>query len=460
MTKYLFDEFEEVSAKQWKQKIQFDLKGADYNEKMIWNSQDGVDVKPFYHPDEAPEPISLKLPSHWNICQKIYVVSTEKSNKNVQNILKKGAESLWFIISSEKIDLNSLFEEIDLKEIPIYLDFEFLSTAYLKKVNDFFAGKKAQVHLNLDPIGHLARTGNWYFSLKKDQEILSELLINIENFSSTISIDSGLFQNAGATIPQELAYTMAQANEYFNFHQENTVLQQPKAFSFKVSVGSNYFFEIAKLRALRLLFSKLAAEYNFSEKCEILAQPSKRNKTLYDFNTNLFRSTTECMSAILGGADSICNLPFDAIYHKENEFSSRIARNQLLILKEESYFEKVANPAEGSFYLESLTQQFAKKALDIFKEIERNGGFLKALKQGTIQKKIEESAAKEQQDFDAGKIVLIGTNTYQNPQDRMQHELELYPFLKQNPRKTLLPPILEKRLAEEAEQTRLKEEEN
>ena len=223
-------------------------------------------------------------------------------------------------------------------------------------------------------------------------------------------------------------------------------------------MGPNYFFEIAKLRALRLLFSTLSHEYGLDSECDILAQPSRRNKTLYDFNVNLLRTTTESMSAVLGGANSICNMAYDAIYHRNNNFGSRIARNQLLVLKHESYFEKVANPAEGSYYVESLTHEIADKALDIFKNIEKGGGFVTQLKEGIIQKKISENAAKEQSEFDEGKLVLVGTNKYPNPQDKMKEELELYPFVKQNPRKTLLQPVIEKRLSEKSEQERLNKE--
>ena len=172
----------------------------------------------------------------------------------------------------------------------------------------------------------------------------------------------------------------------------------------------------------------------------------------------MLRTTTECMSAILGGANSITNLAYDAIYHKDNEFASRIARNQLLILKKESYFDKVNNPADGSYYLETLTEELASKALDLFKDIESNGGFLKQLKEGIIQRKIKESAQKEQAQFDAKDLILLGTNKHANTQDKMKDDLELYPFVKTNKRKTLIEPIIEKRLAETSEQKRLKTE--
>ncbi|MGB5645598.1 MAG: methylmalonyl-CoA mutase family protein, partial [Muriicola sp.] len=218
------------------------------------------------------------------------------------------------------------------------------------------------------------------------------------------------------------------------------------------------FFEIAKIRALRLLWKSLATVHGAPESCHIIAQPSKRNKTLYEYNANLLRTTTECMAAILGGADTICNLPYDAIYHKDNEFGERIARNQLLILRNESYFGAVSNPADGAYYLETLTRQLAEKAMDLFKNLEASGGYLKGLKQHTIQKKIREQAEKEQLQFDNGELVLVGSNVYVNPKDKMKDTIEIYPFLKSNPGKTLIEPILEKRLAESMEQKRLDNE--
>jgi methylmalonyl-CoA mutase len=164
------------------------------------------------------------------------------------------------------------------------------------------------------------------------------------------------------------------------------------------------------------------------------------------------------MSAILGGANTVTNLPYDALYHKDNEFGDRIARNQLLILKNESYFDKVNNPSDGSYYIENLTNQLADKALILFKDIEANGGFLKQLNEGIIKRKIQESADKEQELFDSGKEILLGTNKYPNKNDRMKDDLELFPFVKIKPRKTLITPIIEKRLAEKMEQDRLKEE--
>lgn len=451
MATNLFEDFTPISSKQWKQKIQFELDGADYNQTVIWNSPEDIQVKPFYHSDEFTKSASVQTQaSEFKICQNIFVYDVEKSIKRAINTIERGAESLRFTIQNETIDIQKLLENLPLENRTVYFDLSFLSIDFVKKLDTISIQKKAVFYCNLDPIGQLARDGNWFTTSDKNNfETLEKIASQTTNLFF-ISVDSGLYQNAGANITQQIAYTLAHANEYLN-RFPNLV----KPVVFQISVGTNYFFEIAKLRALRMLFKLIAAEYNPDLDCHFLVTPTKRNKTIYDYNVNMLRTTTECMSAILGGADAVANLPYDSLYHKDNEFGDRIARNQLLVLKHESYFDKVNNPADGSYYIESLTMQLAEKSLALFKDIEANGGFLKLLNDGTIKKKIQESAAKEQELFDSKKEVLLGTNKYPNKEDRMKHDLELFPFVKIKPRKTLITPIIEKRLAEKLEQERL-----
>lgn len=446
----LFNAFSPVTSKQWKQRIQFDLNGADYNDTLVWNTNEDIAVKPFYHAEDLanlPETITSS-PSHWHICETIYVADVIKSNQSALKAIKKGADSIKFIIPNPSVSIEDLLKHIDTTSIPVHLELQFIS-------EDFVIPRKAGIYLHSDIIGNLAKSGNWFSTLNTDFAQFESIVKS----TNTFSIDASLYQNAGANMVQQLAYALAHANEYLNrLDTAEDGVKQHTTCIFNISIGSNYFFEIAKLRALRLLWTTLATEYNFNTNCHIYATPTKRNKTLYDYNTNLLRTTTECMSAILGGSDTICNLPYDAIYHKVNEFGSRMARNQLLILKHESYFDKVNNPADGAYYIETITNQLAEKALELFKNIEANGGFLKQLKEGTIQRKIKESADKEQQQFNAGDMVLTGTNKHANPSDKMKDNLELYPFVKTNPRKTLIEPIIEKRLSEALEQERLKRE--
>ena len=453
MSEKLFSDFPEVSSKQWKQKIQADLKGGDYNETLIWHTNEGIDVKPFYHADEFE---SLSSVSHskdnaFKICQSIFVANTEISNAKAIDAISRGAEAIEFIIPNEAISLKQLLNGIDFTSTFISLKLQFLSSEYVST-----NPSEKHIDIQTDIIGHLSRTGNWFHNFKDDHKQFEAIVKQ----TNTISVDIGLYQNAGANMVQQLAYALAHLNEYLNHF--DTILSTSQKGSlktiFNVSVGTNYFFEIGKLRALRILYKTLVSEYNLNEDCIIRVTPTKRNKTIYDYNTNMLRTTTECMSAILGGADIISNLPYDAVYHKDNEFGERISRNQLLVLKNESYFDKVDNPSDGAYYIESITNQLSEKALGLFKDIEVNGGFMAQLKVGTIQKKIKENAAKEQLQFDTGELVLLGTNKHPNSQDKMKDDLELYPFVKTNPIKTLIEPIIEKRLAETIEQERLKNE--
>ena len=219
------------------------------------------------------------------------------------------------------------------------------------------------------------------------------------------------------------------------------------------------FIDLRELYVWEFVKHQLLKEYNLPKiKAHIFTQPSLRNKTLYDYNVNLLRTSSESMSAILGSADTVSNISYDSIYHKSNEFGERISRNQLLILKEESELSNAQNFADGTYYIESITSQLAEKALAIFKLIENGGGFLKQLKEGIIQRKITESANKEQEKFNKKEITLLGTNILSNEKDKMKENLELYPFVKLRKEKTLISPIIQKRLAENLEKERIKNE--
>ncbi|MBT8184157.1 MAG: methylmalonyl-CoA mutase, partial [Eudoraea sp.] len=344
MTTKLFAEFQDISPKGWKQKIQFDLKGTDYNEALIWNAPEGIQVKPFYHRDDLSDGgVNIYQPEKWRIGQLIEVKDAVSANLKARKALDSGTESLSFIIPSEKIKVQKLLQGIDLPLIPLYFSFQFFSPSYIKELLEIPGITSQNTYLNTDIIGHLARTGNWHRNSEEDHSGLLAIRSAHPDFN-TISVDMSLYQNAGANIVQQLAYGMAHANEYLDFFERKAEgLSGKSGLTFRVSVGGNYFFEIAKLRALRLLWQSLAKEYNVSPDCHIVASPSLRNKTIYDYNTNMIRTTMENMAAVLGGANIINPLSYDAVYNKENEFGERIARNQLLILKFESHLDKVHN---------------------------------------------------------------------------------------------------------------------
>ena len=304
MSKLLFNEFEDISAAAWKQQIQADLKGADYNDTLLWKTNEGITVKPFYHKDTDDYKANISN-NNWNIAQLVTVKTVVEGNKKALSAIEKGAESIVFVIDSE-INISELLSNINTNTIELQFKFKLLSN---KMVEDVLQLNLPHCYVNCDIIGNLAKTGNWHTSLKDDFKFIKTIVAKYTD-RNILSVDTSVYQNAGATITQQLAYAIAHANEYFNNFKDGTL---PK-LQFITSTSGNYFFEIAKIRALKLLFKTLSEAYHSDNyDCTVLSYPSNRNKTIYDYNVNMLRSTTECMSAILGGANTICNLSYDHI---------------------------------------------------------------------------------------------------------------------------------------------------
>ena len=452
----LFKDFEPVSEAQWKQKIHMDLKGADYNETLLTATREGIDIKPIYHKDTAHQ---LNIPNRstqnndWYISQKVYAGNAAAANKKAHDILNRGGEGIIFIIPNKEIDLSILLNE--LPEVGIQIHPQFFDLEYIESLHKI--APTAYVHVDI--IHQLVSDGNWFQNKDQDHKNLDNFIDKFEGYFSNITVNTSSYQQAGATITQELAYFTAHLNEYLN-HFDNVgnltaFAKAEKRINIDTTIGNNYFFEIAKYRAYRILTKTLGDVYEIDLGCYITATPSLRNKSLMDYNVNMLRITTECMSAIMGGADTLCNLPYDTFFNKENEFGDRIARNQLRILKDEAYLNKVGNAADGSYYIDTITKQLVEKALEIFKTIENAGGFVQSIFEGTIQRKIKESAQQEQADFESGKRVLIGANKHINADLPLQKEYEILPFVKVNPRKTLVQPIVPKRITEDLEKNEI-----
>ncbi len=449
MSSTLFKHFNTTSAAAWKQKIQVDLKGADYNDTLLWKTDEDIVVKPFYTKDDRKNSTTTETKFNSNISQSLFINDEKIANYIALNALEKGANAIEFI-ADKTFDYKAVIKHIDTNQTTLYFRFYFLDATFIHEVAKCVNSEKC--FIQVDIINNLAQSGNWFTNLKADHLAFENVVNSCNN---SVGVDATLYQNAGATITQQLAYALAHANEYLNHFGKGIAHK----FHFNFAVGSNYFFEIAKLKAFRILWKSLLNEYDVTEtNTHIFAQPTLRNKTIYDYNVNMLRTTSECMSAILGGANTINNLPYDSVFHKKNEFGERIARNQLLILQKESYLENANTFADGSYYIESITNQLAEKALQIFKDIEKSGGFLKQLKQGVIQRKITESATKEQEKFDKKEIVLLGTNKQANKDDFMKNEIEIYPFVKIKPIKTLLSPVIKRRLSESVEKNRINSE--
>jgi methylmalonyl-CoA mutase len=441
----LFEQFPPVNTKEWMDKIISDLKGADFNKKLIWKTNEGFEVEPFYRKEDTDGlPYITGLPgkfpyvrgtrkngNSWKIRQNIIVEDYSSANRKALDILMKGVDSLGFkIIDSDSINgknIETLVQEIHFESVEI----NFLSDGKALEILEYF--KKAVIKegsdlskitgaIEADPLGRLMIQGSLCVPVESGLDYLASLTreASFLPLFKTIRVNASNFTNAGTDIVKELALGLSMANEYLTQLTEREIASDLAAskICFSFGTGSNYFFEIAKLRAARLLWSMVVSAYRpekeESSVMDIHCVTSRWNKTIYDPYVNLLRTQTEAMSAVLGGTDSLTVDPFDMVFRKPDEFSERIARNQQLLLKEEAYFDKTADPAGGSYYIENLTSMIADNAWKLFVEIEEQGGFISSLKSGFIQKIINESANIRTTDVARKKEILLGTNQYPN----------------------------------------------
>jgi methylmalonyl-CoA mutase len=407
----LFSEFNALSQQQWKDQIIKDLKGGDYN-SLIWHTKNGFDIEPFYNKEGSADHTPLFTHSDWDICEPIDVFDERFANHQALQALKKGASGLVFNIN-KKVDTQKLLKDISLYHI--YSQFNISNDALhiLEDLKNIYGQKNAydgklKCFVNIDPLHLFAFYGEWHDDQQKDLSVLKQLV--------HIPVNGSLYQEAGSTQVNELAFTLAHLNEYFNYlNSENNLDRKPIQVS--VSVGGEFFTEIAKLRALRKLIVLLSDSYKTTNAVYLHVQTTMLNKSEKDAYTNLLRSTTEAMSAVIGGANSISIKGFDEPYSIANEFSSRMAINQQHILKDESYLNKVADMAAGSYYIEQLTDHLAHHAWEKFKELETKGGFIANIESGAIQSLIAKDLDALKENYANHKAVLIGVNKYPNAKD-------------------------------------------
>jgi len=444
----LFTEFPPVSKQQWEEKIKQDLKGADYNRKLVWKTDEGFDVQPYYvkddldtlkHLDVLPDRFPFvrgnkKLSNDWYVRQDIVVNNLKEANKKALDVLMKGVNSLGFIFdnSFEPTQETILQTTENIFADAVELNFKFEKNAHnvvgivtelAKKFNrnlDHIYGS-----VDIDPIGEMVLNGKFLYPPEDIFDIAKIMIEDAEylpNFK-VLTISGNNYHNSGSTIVQELAFSLAHATNYLTQLTERglSIDKIAPRIKFRFAVGSNYFIEIAKLRAARLLWAHIVKAYGSSKadigEMEIHVCSSDWNKTIYDPYVNMLRTTTESMSSIIGGANSLTVSPFDSVFKDPNEFSERIARNQQLLLKEESYLDKVADPAAGSYYIEKLTDSIATEAWKLFLEVQEKGGFVEAFKAGFIQSRVKEAARKKDMDIATRKTIFLGTNQYPNPNE-------------------------------------------
>jgi methylmalonyl-CoA mutase len=488
------DDFPPVSTEAWEEKIHKDLKGADYNKKLIWKTLEGFQVRPYYRaedlgkikhlealPGEFPFVRSKKdQDNSWYIRQDVDATRDwNKANKTALDILQKGVDSLGFIINEDnepsREDFNALLKDICISAIELNFVANHASHSIVDhlvaKVQDENIDKKeVKGSVDFNPIGNLNTKGKFCksadYSFDRCKEII-EKTKDLPNFQ-VLEIDGLTLHNAAATNVQELGFALAMGNEYLANLTERglTVDDIAPKIRFKLGTGSNYFLEIAKLRAARMLWAKVVEAYNpkneESLQLNIHAETSHWNQTIYDPYVNMLRGTTESMSAALGGADSITVTPYDKQFEKPTDFAKRIARNTQIILKEEAYFDKVVDPAGGSYYVENLTQSIAEHAWSLFQEVENEGGYIEAFKKGMVQEKIKEIANKRSINLALKKEALVGINLYPNASEVMEEGYDQSTIQSESEKAedAIAEPIVTYRGGEELESLRLTTDRN
>lgn len=447
----LFSQFPPVSTEEWRAKVDADLKGAPFEKKLVWKTNEGFNVQPMYRaedikdfkttsslPGEYPFIRGTKTNNDWLTRQEINEKEPLKANKKALEVISKGINSLGFKVADPSVaTIASLLKDIDLAKIEI--NFSSCPTksqelaealvAYLKQ-----EGKEAEFKGSIDfnPLKKALK-----FGVALDiEEVVKEsaaILNAVKEIPHLriLSVDSILLNNAGAYIYQELGYAMSWGASYltkltdYGFNLDEIVAR----IKFNMGVSSNYFMEIAKFRAARMLWAEIVKAYN-PESCGlgkmlVHAVTSRFNMTIYDAYVNLLRSQTESMSAAIAGVDSITVTPFDVTYKQPDDFSERIARNQQFLLKEESHLDKVVDPAGGSYYVETLTVSIAQEAWKLFLNIDEKGGFFESVAKGEVQKAIQETSEKRHLDVARRKEVLLGTNQYPNFNEKALDKIEV-----------------------------------
>jgi len=455
MAEKLFAEFQPVPTSQWEEVINKDLKGADYDKRLVWKTMEGFAVRPYYRaedlgnlkhigntPGAFPFVRGTKDQNKWLVRQGYCAwESFQKANEQAVRGVSRGVDSVAFCIDGQKEistdKMAVLLKGIDLAKTEI--NFEGCSCASAQIILAFteYAAKNGvnpkdiKASFDFDPLRTLTTTGN--YCCQNYLETLKGCMEAVKDYPGirVTGVEGYAFNDAGATIVQELGFAMAMGSEYMQMliSAGYTADQAASRIKFTFAIGPNYFLEIAKFRAARLLWANITKEYGASnaesQKINIHAVTSQWNMTVYDAYVNMLRGTTEAMSAALAGVDSLEVLPFDYTFREPAEFSNRIARNTQIILKEEAHFDKINDPAAGSYYIENLTASISEEAWKLFTSAEGKGGYVSALKEGYIQAEVKASAAKRDMNIATRRETLLGTNQYPNFSEKADKDVTL-----------------------------------
>ncbi len=441
----LFAEFPAVSTEQWESVINKDLKGADYERKLVWKSAEGFNVRPYYRAEDLQQikfldtqagqfPFVRGICSNnaWRVHQTVEVTSAKEANAEALDILMKGVDSLGFKISAAGLtaaELDTLLEGIHIPSVHLTFGGKNIAATaelFVAKMEREGVEKRA-IHANfeVDPMVQNMSVEGGYVCGGDGAECYSRVVELMEltkeyHHISVLTVHGTGFSNAGSTIVEELAFTLAAGHDYIVRLMEAGISIDAigHKIRFEMGVSANYFMEIAKFRAARMLWANIVKKYepkqNCSGKMRVHAVTSAWNQTAYDPYVNMLRGTTEAMSAALSGVVSLEVLPFNHSYEKADAFSKRIARNVELLLKHESHFDQVVDPAGGSYYIENLTDSIANEAWKLFLDVESKGGYCAAFEAGFIVDTVKASSAKKDKNIATRREILLGANQYPN----------------------------------------------
>nr|WP_302379418.1 methylmalonyl-CoA mutase family protein [Alistipes onderdonkii] len=440
----LFTEFPPVPTEKWEEVITADLKGADYERKLVWKTGEGFNVRPYYRAEnlegikflgsqagEFPYVRGTHAHNRWRVHQTVSVVCPKEANAEALKILNAGVDSLGFCIASADFsaaDLDMLLKDICIPAVEITFCGEKMANVaelVLAKVEkEGIAKEDVRIAFCIDPLVKGLSSKGDFCSPNGEKCIarIVELIHKTKEYKHVriVTVAGQTFGNSGSTIVEELAFTLSAGHDYLVRLTDAglDVDAAARKLRFSFSVSSNYFMEIAKFRAARMLWANIVKGYGPAKNCackmQIHAETSRWNQTVYDPYVNMLRGTTEAMSATIAGVHSLEVMPFDASFENPTEFSKRIARNVELLLKNESHFDQVVDPAGGSYYVENLTQSIAAEAWKLFLEIEQKGGYTEAYKAGLIVERIKASAAAKDKNIATRRQTLLGANQYPN----------------------------------------------
>lgn len=445
----LFDMFPSVSYEEWRAKVETDLKGADFNKKLVWRTNEGFNVEPVYRaediadfkttdslPGQYPYVRGTRTDNDWLTRQNIVADTVAEANAQALDVLTKGVTSLGYKVN-EPADVATFLKGIDLSKVEINLNCcpgkaVNVAKALIECITEAGAVDTFRGSINYNPLRRQLLHGVEGIDTAAIVEEASSLLDTVASVKGLrcLSVDSEILANGGAYIYEELGYALAWGAEWLTLLTEagRDINEVANRIKFNMCVSSNFFMEIAKFRAARMLWAQIVEQYKPTCTCAakmmVCASTSRFNQTVFDAHVNLLRSQTETFSACVAGVDSIVTTPFDVPYKRPDAFSERIARNQQFLLKEESHMDKVVDPAGGSYYVETLTVAIANEGWKLFLATVDEGGFFNAVGEGKVQAAVNEACAKRHTDVARRKEILLGTNQYPNINEKADNKIE------------------------------------